>query len=105
MKKPGPADVDAARRLLAYEGGDGGSAEECAAAAGRVVGRRRSWTCEQRRAIGSFVQRLPCWWQCVGVKYVTMSWVAKREGGSRQGKAATDTELTARGWLGTVASS
>jgi hypothetical protein len=36
MKKPSPADVDAARRLLTYEGGSGGSAEECAAAAGRV---------------------------------------------------------------------
>jgi hypothetical protein len=34
--KPSPAQVDAAKRLLAYEGGIGGGAEECAAAAGRV---------------------------------------------------------------------
>ena len=34
--KPSPAQVDAAKRFLAYEGGSGGSAEECAAAAGRV---------------------------------------------------------------------
>jgi|SRR5579859_6235066 len=36
MKRPSPADEDAARRLLAYEGGNGGTAEECIAAVGRV---------------------------------------------------------------------
>jgi len=36
MKKPSSADVDAARRLVAYEGGSGGSAEACAAAVGQV---------------------------------------------------------------------
>jgi hypothetical protein len=36
MKKPSPAHVDAARRLLAHEGGNGGSAEADAAAAARV---------------------------------------------------------------------
>lgn len=41
MKKPSPADLDAANRLLACEGGPGGSAGECAAAAERVYEKLR----------------------------------------------------------------
>jgi hypothetical protein len=36
MKRPSPADEDTARRLLACEGGNGGTAEERIAAVGRV---------------------------------------------------------------------
>jgi DNA-binding CsgD family transcriptional regulator len=38
---PSPADLDAANRLLIYEGGPGGSADECAAAAERVYEKLR----------------------------------------------------------------
>jgi hypothetical protein len=41
MKRPSPASLDAANRLLACEGGPGGSAEECAEAAGRVYEKLR----------------------------------------------------------------
>ena len=41
MKMPSPADLDAANRLLTYEGGPGGSADECAAAAERVYEKLR----------------------------------------------------------------
>jgi DNA-binding CsgD family transcriptional regulator len=41
MKTPSPADLDAANRLLTYEGGPGGSADECAAAAERVYEKLR----------------------------------------------------------------
>jgi hypothetical protein len=37
MSKPGAAQVERARRLLASEGDSGASAEQCAAAAGRVL--------------------------------------------------------------------
>jgi hypothetical protein len=41
MKMPSPAHLDAANRLLTYEGGPGGSADESAAAAERVYEKLR----------------------------------------------------------------
>ena len=42
MKMPSPAELDAANRLLTYEGGLGGSADECAVAAQRVYDKLRA---------------------------------------------------------------
>jgi hypothetical protein len=41
MKKPSPEDVEAAKRLLAFEGGTSGSAEECAVAVSRIYEKLR----------------------------------------------------------------